>query len=423
MARLILRSLRNGLLTLGLCVTVACGAAPAPSTSSAETPQPSQAPAITPSAAPQSPEPQATTFKGARSATVTAAPDGRVYVVVGMGEELLVARAQEDGRGFDEPVRASGDVPALVLPIERPSIAVDQTGRVGVTWIEHGSSGKPKIWYSQSTDSGRTFDAPREVSEVDAREAAMVRMTFDRQHSPLMVWLQDGALGQARAVDSGASFAAAQTIDAEVCDCCQPDPLILGERVLIAFRNVTHEGTDDLRDIYVLASDDGGATFGEAVQVADGSWRLNACPISGPALVGTDERVYVAWMDGRNDREGTGTRGDLWLASSVDGGRSFTPDVRVNSDEQHMHTLPALAIGPQGRLHIAWEMSTDEHTAILYTTSDDHGATFAPPRELVRSDDGAGRGHPTAPSLAVTQSGTVHVAWIDNLGAHVLAMP
>jgi hypothetical protein len=241
----------------------------------------------------------------------------------------------------------------------------------------------------------------------------MVRMTFDQAGSPVLAWLQDAALLLARSPDSGASFAPPLTVDAEVCDCCQPAPLVSGDHVLLAFRDVVHQGEDDLRDVHVVSSDDGGTTWNEPVQVSDGSWRINACPINGPALAAYQRRLYIAWMDGRHDLARLGRRGDIWLASSTDGGRSFTPDVRINPDDGYLHTLPVLAVGPDGRLHLSWEMHTGDDSTIVYASSDDQGASFTPPRIL------AAGGSPTAPSIAVTAANRVYLAWSDRLGAHV----
>lgn len=394
-------------------LTIAACGTPSPPASG-----PNPATAVITPATPTPSAPSETTFENGRSITLAAAPDGGVYALVGRDRALMIARSRTESAGFAEPVRATGDVPALVSPIERPALTVDRAGRLAVSWLEQRSDGQTAVWLSRSADGGRSFAALTQLASTTAHETTMISTAFTEQ-TALATWLEDGALMLARSGgEDGGSVVAARAIDDEVCECCQPDPLVQGQRVLIAFRNLAHDGADDLRDIHVIVSEDGGATFGESVPISDESWRINACPISGPALAASGDVVYAAWMDGRADRAKTGDRGDVWLARSEDGGRTWSANARVNQQPQHLHTMPALAIDASGRLHVAWETHTPERTTIVYSTSDDQGATFAAPRTIV-SSDAAGRGTPASPSLAIDTAGQVHLAWVDRLGAHV----
>ncbi len=227
----------------------------------------------------------------------------------------------------------------------------------------------------------------------------------------------------ARSPDHGATFPINQVADREVCDCCQPHPLVHGDRLLVAYRNLERDAEgQDIRDIYVTASDDGGKSFADGVRVSDAPWRLNACPIAGPALAADGERLYVAWMDGRNDPELTGERSDIWLATSDDGGRHFSANMRVNPVEGVFTNLPVLAVGPDSRLHIGWE-SAEERPArrqvIYIAASDDGGRTFSEPQVIVSSEDGTRRGRPNSATLAVSRQGRLHLTWVDGLGTHI----
>lgn len=55
------------------------------------------------------------------------------------------------------------------------------------------------------------------------------------------------------------------------------------------------------RDLYLIQSDNGGLSFGQAVKLGTGSWPLNGCPMDGGSL-STDAKgtVETVWM-----REGT----------------------------------------------------------------------------------------------------------------------
>jgi hypothetical protein len=153
--------------------------------------------------------------------------------------------------------------------------------------------------------------------------------------------------------------------------------------------------------------------------VADEHWFLNACPISGPALVADNGQLYSAWMDARDDLEGMLASSDIWFARSEDGGATFTPDQQLNRSESDYNTLPVIAVGPGGRIHVSWEAQGEGGDAILYTTSDDGGQTFSPPIPVVSSSDSPERGRVGKPTLAITNLGVVYLGWLDKQGARV----
>lgn len=414
-----------GMLLLAGLALISCTSSVTTGTAPAATPRP-QTPIrpttlASPSIGPLSSRSQLTTFAGTTTASVTTGANGQVYVVLGQGDALFVTRSTDVGRTFSPLVRATADVPALVNVYERPTLVADMHGRVGVAWVEQAS---PSIWYNHSDDGGQSFASPRLIAHPEHVETTMVRMGSGTNQHLVAAWLQGESMQIGRSLDGGGSFMPAQIVDSNVCDCCQPHPVVSKNRILIAYRNVERDATGrQSRDIYIAASDDGGETFVEPVRVSDAPWYLEACPISGPAIAADDAHVYVAWMDGRNDTDHSGNRSDIWLAVSTDQAQHFAPNVRVNPLEGHYNNLPVLAIGPQGRLHLSWEADEGERQVIYYTTSNDHGKTFAPVEVIVHSDDGTERGQPRSVAVAVDGQANVYLAWVDKLGAHVLVWP
>lgn len=371
---------------------------------------------VTPNAASPiaTPTPITVAFEGAQSIALAAGEDGVLLAVLGMDKALFVVRSEDQGQSFGPPVKVTGQVPALVSRLERPALATGTGGRVVVGWLEPTGMHGANIWYSLSNDSGRSFQEPILVGNSQAHETTMVRAAL-ADHRPFLSWLQGGALQLAHGEES--THLETQVLDNAVCDCCQPALLVQGEQLLVAYRNVEHTSGGITRDIYVGASADGGATIAKPVRVSDAPWYLNACPISGPAIIGDRQHVYVTWMDGRNDIAKKGQRGDVWLAHSTDGGRSFGPNIRVNPHEAGYHNLPALAIDPSGRLHIAWEAEEEDQASILYSTSDDRGLRFTPPRSVVVQ---SATDRPSNAALTANADGTITFAWVDRAGAYVM---
>lgn len=96
------------------------------------------------------------------------AADGTLYVAFrnvypGNLRDMAVARSVDGGRTFSDPVRVNQDGWELTgCPEDGPAIAVDAAGVVHVAWptITDTSATRKGVFYSYSTDGGRTF-APR----------------------------------------------------------------------------------------------------------------------------------------------------------------------------------------------------------------------------------------------------------------------
>jgi hypothetical protein len=101
-----------------------------------------------------------------------------------------------------------------------------------------------------------------------------------------------------------------------------------------------------------------------------------------------------------------------WIARSTDGGKSFTPRVRVDTGEACPCCRTALASGKDGALYMAWRhVHPGNIRDVVVSKSTDHGATWS---DLMRvhADDWKFDGCPHAgPSMAVDSSGAIHIAW------------
>jgi hypothetical protein len=276
-----------------------------------------------------------------------------------------------------------------------------------------------KIWYSASEDGGRTFQPGQLIAEESTGEVAMVDLVFDAEGNPMLTWLNGSELKFARSFDQGRTFSKTMSIGNGSCECCQPKSILMNGILHIAYRS-REPGNDqgNIRDIVMIHSDDGGRTFQPVTRISDAHWYLPACPIAGPSMATHDGNVYVSWMDGRLEPQGIFRRGDIWFASSTDGGKTFSPNIRINIDQDLHHNLPAIAIGPGGRIHIAWEAQGTGRAFLYYTVSDDGGRTFASPQIIADNTDPV-RGIPGKPALLVDSLGHVTLSWLDRGGVRL----
>ena len=121
--------------------------------------------------------------------------------------------------------------------------------------------------------------------------------------------------------------------------------------------------------------------------------------------IGQDRQVYLTWADTSLGRW------KVYYALSSDGGVSFSTPIPVNPEVAGLsYQNPALAVGQDGRIHIAWEESQNGYWDIYYAYSAD-GKTFS---SAVRVNDDIPQTDQVRPALAVGGDAKVYLAWQDN---------
>ena len=134
----------------------------------------------------------------------TMAPDGTTYVAwrhiypVNL-RDMAVARSTDGGRTFSAPTRVSEDGWQLEsCPEDGPAIAAGASGEVHIAWptLAPGTTDRKAVFYSVSTDQGRSF-APR--VRVDASTSAGIaahpQIAASGAHVGL-VWEETGDKGR-----------------------------------------------------------------------------------------------------------------------------------------------------------------------------------------------------------------------------------
>jgi hypothetical protein len=142
--------------------------------------------------------------------------------------------------------------------------------------------------------------------------------------------------------------------------------------------------------------------------------------------IGTDGRVYVAWLDERNVapmpatdqsmKEGTSghhmeSNREVFMASSGDGGRTFSANKRVASDACPC-CKTALAVGGDGRVYFSWrQVLPGDYRHIAVASSNDQGQSFSEPK-IVSDDQWMIAGCPVSgPGMLAGADGRLRVLW------------
>ncbi len=292
---------------------------------------------------------------------------GTTYVVFFRTEsevtDLYLASQPKGGTGWTAPVRVNSlDGEAHGHDQAPAQVAVGPNGAVYVVWaneyeVEGRRFGASDLFIARSDDGGATFSAQKAInSDAGGLPAGHTfhDMTIAPDGTIYVAWLdsrRSDARRAARAVQDEAS----------------------------PFRMVSHGMRHDPgTEVWVASSADGGETFSEGTVVARNT--CECCRVS--IAVAPNGTVYVAWR-----HIFRGGQRDIALATSTDGGASFTSAVRTHADGWSIsgcpHSGPSIAVDARGRLHLGWYTGLASRRGIYYTHSAD-GKTFAAPEPLLR---------------------------------------
>jgi len=111
-----------------------------------------------------------------------------------------------------------------------------------------------------------------------------------------------------------------------------------------------------------------------ALQQRAAGYRAGIYPAAG---VDASGNMFVAWADGRNAGRGN----DILLSRSVNGGRTWTAPVTVNTDASSADQLmPSLAVSKSGAISVAWLDNRNDSANVNYdvymATSYNGGQSF-----------------------------------------------
>lgn len=167
--------------------------------------------------------------------------------------------------------------------------------------------------------------------------------------------------------------------------------------------------------VMVATSTDGGGSFSPPVRVGD---KLEGSFQAPKAVVvpGGDLLVFfgeITWPSGDGGAPGA----HLYLATSKDRGNSFVHETLHQMPDGEDHSIlgsPMGAVGPTGDVYVTWEDMGDGPARVLFMRSSDGGATWSTP---VRINDVSPARKWTWnelwPSIGVAASGRIDVAWFE----------
>ena len=181
--------------------------------------------------------------------------------------------------------------------------------------------------------------------------------------------------------------------------------------VYVLWQEIVFSGGSHGGEIFFARSRDGGASFSQPINLSnsiggDGKGRINKDIWHNGSLdlaIGRDGALYAAWTE---------YDGPLWFSRSNGRGESFSKPMRIaGGGKAEAARAPALAVGPDNSVYLAWTVGEEDGADIRLAKSSDGGRTFGQPTIVAMT-----KGYSDAPKLAVDRKGTVHVVHGESSG-------
>ena len=277
------------------------------------------------------------------------------------GSETRFRFAERTSTGWTEPrTIATGD-DLFANYADVPSVRRTTNGTLVAHWLRRNSpqTSGYDIEIVRSTDDGRTWSAPfsphHDATKTQHGFASFFELSGGAEPFGV-VWLDgrattpstnpdDDAVGEmtlrTARFDAAWQQRAEQAIDLRVCDCCPTAAAATSDGVVVAYRD---RSADEIRDIYV--SRFAGSAWSEPAAVHHDGWKIDGCPVNGPAVTANGHDVAVAWFSAPHDE------GHAFVAFSRDAGRTFGAPIRV--DEAGALGRVDLVDGSDGSVVVSW---------------------------------------------------------------------
>ncbi len=281
--------------------------------------------------------------------SITVDADDNVHIAWQQGGvpdiDIKYAKSTDHGISFTTPVTVNG------TPGEntRPDIA-SHGNNVYIVWNvwdedERGVSLDRSI-------KGGGFGADVRVHSVDDRPIGKPAIAIGTGETIYIVWADAIGFGRfnarlATSTDQGLSFSASVKVN-ESKGVHQPCIVAIGTDTVY----VVYDDVHTARNIQFAKSTNKGVSFSPPVDVSDVDGGGRTFGFQSTIAVHPCGKIFVVWRDDRSDQ------GEIYFASSTDGGESFDGDVKVTdvspAEDRNDHREPSLAVGDDTQVYVVW---------------------------------------------------------------------
>ncbi len=298
---------------------------------------------------------------------------------------------------FEQPVNVSR-TPKIFSWLPRMVMTSGKSNAVYLLWQEivfSGGTHGGEIFFARSIDGGKTFDDPLNLSNSIAGDGkgrltprywhnGSLDLAVGPQGTLYAAWTEyEGTLWFSRSTDGGKSFSRPLPVNSDAAPARGPSLAVGADNTIYLAWTV---GEDRAADIRVAKSGDAGRSFAAPRVVSKSTGHADAPKIAVDSR-GTIHLVYAESPSGPFDRY------HIRYTRSRDGARTFDKPREISSplpEGIESANFPALSVDAENNLYVLWELFPDRREwprGLGFTVSRDAGQTFAPSSMVPGSAD------------------------------------
>lgn len=353
-----------------------------------------------------------------REPDLTATADGRI--ILSWVEKLDAKRyalraAIRDQTGWSKALTVAEGNNWFVNWADFPSVIALNDGSLAAHWLVKSGSATYayNVNIALSKDAGQTWSKPI-VPHLDntQTEHGFVSLLPLRDGRLGAVWLDGRNMKDMKddheedkplqanmtlryaAIDGSGNIADEAELDERVCECCQTSAALSSEGVIAVYRDRSH---DEVRDIYYVRQANG--AWAKPQTVFEDKWRINGCPVNGPAIATAGRNVAVAWFSGA-------IVPGIKVAFSSDAGATFGRGFDVDWGE--IQGRVDVVLLPDNSALVCYLSGDSESGAIKVRRVESNGSV-GPSAIVAKTDISRSSGFPRMALLG----NEVHFAWTE----------
>lgn len=321
------------------------------------------------------------------------------------------------GDGWTEPRTVATGDDFVVSWADLPSVVPITSDVLIAHWLKAApdSFAAYDIAYATSSDGGRTFVEHGLLNDDGTLVEHGFVSLFPWDDAIGAIWLDGRRLAElfesgdfdpdgppvgtslrfAKIAYDGTLIAGGE-IDELVCDCCATGAALADTAPVVVYRD---RSPDEIRDIAVRRHADDG--WSDATVLGPDGWRIEGCPVNGPAIAARGDTVVAAWFTAPEGRP------RVRAARSADGGLTFGAAIDVDLDGAFGYVDVGLLV--DGDALVSWWRRRGQGEIELVMRRVGTDGTLGEPLAVTT----ASVGQPAdVPQLAIAGNAAI-VAWTD----------
>jgi hypothetical protein len=314
-------------------------------------------------------------------------------------DDIFFKRSTDGGASFGDIINLSNNTGDST----DPDIASTNDGGTYVVWRDD-TAGTEQILFQRSVDNGASFETGLSehltLSNNTVKDIEAIEPQIASDNSNIYVIWSQGNFDQGltdiflkRSTDGGASFGNIINLS--------NNPNSQSSLSTIALLNndvytLWADGPFNNGEVYYRNSDDGGASFGNIINLSNDTGDSVR-----PKIVTSDSNVFIIWQN-------RATVDNVFFKRSIDRGASFSDTINL-SKNQGNSTNPEFSVNNSSSVYIVWQNQAGNNKTHDIFLKRSGGASFG---DIINLSNNTG--YSTDPDIASTNDGSTYVVWTDN---------